>query len=139
MAVSVDLPLRYASCASESRLGLMVSLIWISISLSRVFNKKEERLIVRKFFALVWEGLPAFGIKITLTSSHLVGMWLRARQQWKMAVSQGRDISSARCSWAGKNPSGPGYLRGLKELIAHLMRSAFEMLSILWSSRFSSM
>jgi len=33
-AVSVDLPLRYAYCASESRLGLMVSLIWMSINLS---------------------------------------------------------------------------------------------------------
>jgi len=46
----------------------------MSISLSRVFNKKEERLIGRKSFVMVWEGLPAFGIKITLTSSHLVGM-----------------------------------------------------------------
>jgi len=49
----------------------MVSLIWMSISLFRVFNVKEVRLI---------EGLPAFGIKITLTSSHLVGMWLGTRQ-----------------------------------------------------------
>jgi len=63
----------------------MGRIIWMSISLSRVFNKKEERLIGR----LVWEGLPAFGIKITLTSSHLVGMWFRTRQPWKMAVSQG--------------------------------------------------
>jgi len=63
-AVSVDLPLRYACCASESRLWSMVSLIWVSISLSKVFNKKEERLIGRKSFGLVWEGLPAFGIKI---------------------------------------------------------------------------
>jgi len=97
----------------------MVSLIWVSISLSRVFNNKEERLIGRKYFGLVWEGLPAFGIKITLTSSHLVGIWFRARQPWKMAVSQGRDISSVRCNWAGKNPSGPGDLKGLKELTAH--------------------
>jgi len=67
----------------------------------------------------VWEGLPAFGIKITLTSSHLVGIWFRARQPWKMAVSQGRDISSVRCSWAGKKPSGPGDLKGLKELTVH--------------------
>jgi len=36
-----------------------------------------------------------------------------------MAVSQGREISSVRCSWAGKNPSGPGDLKGLKELTAH--------------------
>jgi len=79
-SVSVDLPLRYACCASESRLGFMVSLIWISISLSRFFNKKEERLIGRKSFGLVFEGLPAFGIKITLTSSHIVGIWFRARQ-----------------------------------------------------------
>jgi len=79
----------------------MVSLIWMSISLSRVFNKKEERLIGQKAFGLVWEGLPAFGIKIALTSSHLVGILFRARQPWKMAVSQGRDISSLRCSWAG--------------------------------------
>jgi len=71
-AVSVDLPLRYACCASDSRLWSMISLIWVSISLSRVFNKKEERLIGRKSFGLVWEVLPAFGIKITLTSSHLV-------------------------------------------------------------------
>jgi len=77
-AVSVDLPLRYACCASESRLGLMVCLICMSISLSRVFNKKEERLFGRKSFELVWEGLPAFGIKITLTSTHLVGMWYKA-------------------------------------------------------------
>jgi len=97
----------------------MVSLIWVSISLSRVFNKKEKRLIGRKSFGLVWEGLPAFGRKITLTSSHLVGIWFRARQPWKMAVSQGREISSVRCSWAGKNPSGPGDLKGLKELTAH--------------------
>jgi len=61
----------------------------------------------------VWEGLPAFGIKISLTSSHLVGMWFRARQPWKMAVSQGRDISSVL----------EGDLKGLKELIAHLMRN----------------
>jgi len=97
----------------------MVSLIWVSISPSRVFNEKEERLIKRESFGLVWEGLPAFGIKITLTSSHLVGIWFRARQPWKMAVSQGRDISSVRCSWVGKNPSGPCYLKGLKELTAH--------------------
>jgi len=57
-----------------------------------VFNKKERRLIGRKSFWLVWEGLPAFGIKITLTFSHLVGMWLRKRQPRKMAVSQVRDI-----------------------------------------------
>jgi len=44
-ALSVDLPLRYACCAFESRLGLVVSLMWVSTSLSRVFNKKEERLI----------------------------------------------------------------------------------------------
>jgi len=81
---------------------------------SRVFSKKEERLIGRKSFGLVWEGLPAFGIKITLTSSHLDGIWFRARQPRKMAVSQGREISSA-----GKNPSGPGDLKGLKELTAH--------------------
>jgi len=62
----------------------MVSLIWMSIAFFRVFNKKEERLIGRKSFGLVWEGLPAFGIKITLTSSHLVGMWFRAKQPWKM-------------------------------------------------------
>jgi len=117
----------------------MVSLIWMSISLSRVFNKKEERLIGRKSFGLVWEGLPAFGIKITLTSNYLVGMWFSTRQPWKTAVSQGRDISSVRCSWAGNNPYGPGDLKGLKELIAHLMRSGFEMLSMLWSSRLSSM
>jgi len=67
---------------------------------------------------------------------NLVGMWFIARQPWKMAVSQGREISSVRCSWAGKNPSGPA---GLKELIDHLMRSGFEMLSMLWSSRFFSM
>jgi len=69
----------------------MVSLIWVSISLSKFFNRKEERLIGRKSFGLEWEGLPAFGIKITLTSSHLVGIWFRARQPWKVAVSQGRD------------------------------------------------
>jgi len=49
-------------------------------------------------------------------------MWLRARQPWKMAVSQGRDISSVP-GWAGKNPSAPGDLKGLKELIVHLMRN----------------
>jgi len=32
-----------------------------------------------------------------------------------------------------------GDLKCLKELIAHLMRSGFEILSILWSLRFSSM
>jgi len=111
----------------------MVSLIWMSVSLSRVFKKKEERLIGRKSFGLVWEGLPAFGIKITLTSSHLVGMWFRTRQPWKMAVSRGKGyiVASARCSWGGKNPSGPGDLKGLKELIAHLMWSGLEMLSML--------
>jgi len=88
------------------------------VSLSRVFNKKKERLIGRKSFWLVWKGLSAFGIKITLTSTHLVGMWFRIRQPWKMAVNQGRDISSVRRSCAGKNPSGPGNLKGLKELIA---------------------
>jgi len=51
-----------------------------------------------------------------------LGRWLSAR-----------DISRVRCSWAGKNPSGPGDLKGLKELIAHLMRSGF-----VWWSRFSS-
>jgi len=57
--------------------------------------------------------------------------WLRARQPWKMAFSQGRYIFSVRYSWAGKNPSGPGDLKGLKDLIAHLMRSGFQILSIL--------
>jgi len=91
----------------------MVSLIWVSINLSRVFIKMEERLLGWKSIGLVWEGLPAFGIKITLTSSHIVGIWFRARQPRKMAVSQGREISSVCCSWAGKNPSGPGDLKGL--------------------------
>jgi len=75
--------------------------ILMPISLYRVFNKKEESLIGRKSFGLVWEGLPAFGIKIALTSSHLVGTWFRTRQPWKMVVSQGRDISSVRCSLEG--------------------------------------
>jgi len=97
----------------------MVSLISVSISLSRVFSKKEERLLGQKSFGLVWEGLPAFGIKITLTSSHLVGIWFRARQPWKIAVNHGREIYSVRYSWAGKNPSGPGDLEGLKDLTAH--------------------
>jgi len=97
--------------SAESRLDLMVSLIWTSISLSRVFNKKKERLIGRKSFGLVWEGLSAFGIKITLTSSHLVGMWFSTRKPWKMAVSQGREISSVRCNWARKNPPGQGIRR----------------------------
>jgi len=55
-AVSVELPLRYACCASASGLGLMISLIWMSISPSRVFSKKEERLIGWKAFGLVREG-----------------------------------------------------------------------------------
>jgi len=57
---------------------------------------------------VMWEGLPGFGINITLTSSHLTGMWFSARQPWKMATSQGRDVFSVRCSCAGMNPSGPG-------------------------------
>jgi len=52
----------------------------MSISLSRVFNKREERLIGRKSFWVMWEGLPAFGINITITSSHLDEMWFGARQ-----------------------------------------------------------
>jgi len=107
-AVSVDLPLRYACCASESRLWSMVSLIWVSISLSRVFIKKEETLIGRKSFGLVWEGLPALGIKITLTSSHLVGIWFRARQPRKMAVSQGREISRSVVAGPGRTHLGQG-------------------------------
>jgi len=63
-------------------------------------------------------GFAGFRYKNYLTS-HLVGIWFRARQPWKMAVSQGREISSVRCSLAGKNPSGPGDLKGLKELTAH--------------------
>jgi len=55
-----------------------------------------------------------------------------------MAVSQGRDVYIVLCSEAGKNPSGSGDLKGLKEFIAHLMRSGFEMLAMLWLSRFSS-
>jgi len=42
----------------------MVSMIWVSISLSRVFNKKEERLIGRKSFGLVLEGLPVSVYKL---------------------------------------------------------------------------
>jgi len=41
-------------------------------------------------------------------------------------ASQRWDVFSVRCSWAGKNPPGPGALKGFKELIAHLMRSGFE-------------
>jgi len=65
--------------------------MWVSTSLSRVFTKKEEILIGRKSFGVMWESWPAFGINITLTSSHLDGMWLIASQPWKMAVSQGRE------------------------------------------------
>jgi len=65
--------------------------MWVSISLSRGFNKKEERLIGRfnkreerligrKSFWVMWEGLPAFGLNITITSSHLDEMWFGARQ-----------------------------------------------------------
>jgi len=66
-------------CVEESGLGLEVSLMWVPISLSMVFNKKEERLIGRKSFGVMWEGLPPFGINITLTSSHLDVKWLSAR------------------------------------------------------------
>jgi len=62
---------------------------------------------------VMW-GLPGFGINIT--SSHLTGMWYSARQPWKKATSQGRDVFSVRCSWAGMNPSGPAYLKGLKKV-----------------------
>jgi len=126
-AVSVDLALRYACCALENRLGLVVSLMWVSFSLFRVFNKKWGDV-----GAVLW-------CKYYFTSSHLDGKWLSARQPWNMAASQGRDVFSVRCSWAGKNPLGPGDLKGLEELIAHLMRSGFKMLSLLWSSRLSSM
>jgi len=43
----------------------------------------------------------------------------------------GRDVLSVLCSWALKVKSGPVDLKGLKELIAHLMRSRFQILSIL--------
>jgi len=46
----------------------------VSISLSRVFKKKEKRLIGRKSFGLVWEGLPAFGCQ-----QGSRGRWLPAR------------------------------------------------------------
>jgi len=52
----------------------------MSISLSRVLNKKEERLIGQMSFGFEWEGLLAFGIKISVTSRQIVGMWFRARQ-----------------------------------------------------------
>jgi len=107
----------------------------MSISLSKVFNKKEERLFGRCW---VGEGELA-GIQITLASSHLDGMWFSAMHSLKMAVSQGRDVSSVRCIWAGKSPSGPGDLNGLKEIMTHFMRSWFEILAMLWSSRVSSM
>jgi len=45
----------------------MVSLICRSTSIYRFFNKKEERLTGPKTFGLVWEGWPAFGIKIIFT------------------------------------------------------------------------
>jgi len=60
----------------------------------------------------MWEGLPAFGINITLTSIHMDGMWFTARHPWKMAASQERDVFGACCSWAGKNRSGPRDLKG---------------------------
>jgi len=41
-SVSVDLPLRYACCASESRLGLMVSLIWMTISLAGSSTRRKR-------------------------------------------------------------------------------------------------
>jgi len=56
-----------------------------------------------------------------------------------MPDRQERVEFSVRCSWAGKSPSGPEDLNGLKELIAHLMRSGFEILAMIQSSWFSSM
>jgi len=41
-SVSVDLPLRYACCASESRLGLMVSLIWMTIGLAGSSTRRKR-------------------------------------------------------------------------------------------------
>jgi len=77
----------------------------------------------------VWEGFLAYGIKITFTSSHLIGIGLEqgSRERW---LSARVDIYSVSVV-AGKNPSGPGDLKGFKELIAHLMRSGFQILSIL--------
>jgi len=83
---------------------LVVSQMWVSISFSNVFNKKEERFI----------GWKSLGEKYGLAD-----LWV------------GRDVLSALCSWALKNKSGPVDLKGLKELIAHLMRSRFQILSTL--------
>jgi len=55
-------------------------------------------------------------------------------REWR-AVSVDLPLRYACCA----SKSRPGDLKGLKEFIAHIMQSGFEMLSILWSSRFSSL
>jgi len=42
--------------------------MWVSF---QGLQQEEKILIGRKSFGVMWEGLPAFGLNITLTSSHL--------------------------------------------------------------------
>jgi len=68
-----------------------------TITNSSVSNKKKERLIGRRLFGVVWETLRK---NITLM--------LRTCQLWKRTFSEGRDVFTVLCSWAGKKPSSPG-------------------------------
>jgi len=55
--------------------------------------------------------------------------------------SRGRWLSAKEglCLVSVVQPSEPGGLKSLKELVAHLMRSGFKILAMLLSSRFSTM
>lgn len=65
--------------------------------------------------------LPAFGMKTTLTCLQTLGIYLRVKLALKIPVRCGSSASIPCCNSAGKIPSPPGVLKGLKVLIANLI------------------
>ena len=67
----------------------MLPLRWKSIILSRVFSRKDERLIGLKSLGFVQEIFPAFGMKMTRDTHQAFGMYPSLRHALKISRSQG--------------------------------------------------
>ncbi len=91
----------------------------ISKSRSKVFKRKDERLIGLKSFADSCRLLPVFDMKTTLTSTQLLGIKPRFRKVLKISISRGRRPSRVSCNFLGKIPSGTRVLKGENDLIVH--------------------
>ena len=94
-----------------------------SISLSKAFKRMHETEIGLKSLGPSGLGLPAFAINTTSTSFQQSGVLHHRRQFLYISTRYSYNISPAFWSRARKISSGPGDLKGSKQLLAHLTLS----------------